>query len=288
MSETRPQEIRFEVRGPQEPLQQRVELLRLRGHRGGFIPRHRALLSSPRHGAKLLTSILLTVVFWLALFVSRGAIARIWYEIIEFWRTVFGMSGYTTDVSYELAGLYFTVPFLHFPAGMPDNLLWWIGAVFVALLLVTSLALPHRYLPLSYFLRITAFFQTTAQVYFAFWLEHYPYSGAGYVHGMLIAGLFLLAIIPAVLGFTYYLFDFSLGRKIGLTLAMIGHLVIMLPLQYFLHAWLMYHYSLLFMPLLFFIAGLPLNVMVFIALFGWGFSWQDRLHREDVQHKVRP
>jgi len=107
------------------------------------------------------------------------------------------------------------------------------------------------------------------------------------VHGMLIASLFLLAFIPLVMGLTYYLFDFSLGRKIFLTLIMIGHLLIMVPLQYLLHAWIMYHFSLLFMPLLFFIAGLPLNVMVFIALFGWGFSWQDMLHNEEVQNKVR-
>jgi hypothetical protein len=49
----------------------------------------------------------------------------------------------------------------------------------------------------------------------------------------------------------------------------------------------MHHASLLVMPLLFFVAGLPLNVMMFIALFGWGFSWQDRLHDENVQRQVR-
>jgi hypothetical protein len=279
--------IEYVERGPDQHLAKRVELLRLRGHRGGFIPRHRALLSSPRDGTKLVTSFLLTVVFWLAFFLGRNAIAGLWHEVLEFWRVALGLSGYTTNVGYELWGLRFTVPYLHFPAGVPDNLTWWIGAVFVAILLVTSLVLPHRYLPLSYFLRIVAFFQTTAQVYFDFWLERFPYSAAGYVHGMMIAGLFLVAITPLVLGLTYYLFDFSLGRKIGLTLAMAGHMLILIPLQFFLQAWFMYHYSLLFMPLLFFIGGLPLDVMVFIALFSWGFSWRDMLHREEVQRKVR-
>jgi len=287
MNNPQPTDSTFVVAGPEKELGGRVELLRMQGHRGGFIPRHRALLTSPRHGAKLVTSLLLTLVFWISLFVTRGGIARFWHDIMEFWRGVFGMSGYTTFLGYKLGPIHFSVPYLHFPAGMPDNVLWWLGAVFVALLLVVSLVLPERFLPLAYFLRITAFFQTTAQIFFAFWLEQFPYSGAGYVHGMLIASLFLLAFIPLVMGLTYYLFDFSLGRKIFLTLIMIGHLLIMVPLQYLLHAWIMYHFSLLFMPLLFFIAGLPLNVMVFIALFGWGFSWQDMLHNEEVQNKVR-
>ena len=288
MSTPQSTKIAFVVGDLAPDLTQRVESLRRCGHRGGFIPRHRALLSSPRHGTKIVSSVLLAIVFWLGLFATRSGIARLWYEIIEFWRGVFGMPGYTTFMGYELGGIHFDLPYLHFPAGMPDNILWWLGAVFVALLLVISLVLPQRFLPLSYFLRITAFFQTTAQIFFAFWLEQFPYSGGGYIHGMLIAGLFLIAFIPLVLGLTYYLFDFSLSRKIALTLCMIGHLLIMIPLQYFLHAWLLYHYSLLFMPLLFFIAGLPLNVMVFIALFGWGFSWQDMLHHVEVQYKVLP
>lgn len=274
------------VRAPTRALEQRLDRLRLRGHRGGFIARHRALLSSPRHRAKVASAVLLSLAFCLALFVARDGVARLWYEILEFWRSVFGMSGFTTMVGYELAGIHFQLPYLHFPAGAPDNQLWWMGTIFTALVLIVSLVLPHRFLPVAYFLRIVGFFQATAQVFFAFWLERFPYAGDGYVHGMLIAGLFLIALIPPVMGFTYYLFDFSLGRKIGLTLAMMGHLLIMIPLQYFLHAWLMYHYSLLAMPLLFFVGGLPLDVMVFIAFFGWGYSWSDRLHRENVQRKV--
>lgn len=277
----------FVVRPPERALDQRLDDLRGRGFRGSFIPRHRALLSSPRHGGKFLAAALLVLAFWLLLFVARFGVARLWLAIMDFWRSVVGMGGSASLVAYEMGGLRFEVPYLSFAAGMPGELAWLIGAGITAVVLVVSLFLPHRLLPLSYFLRIAGFFQATAQVYFHFWGEHFPYSGDGYVHGTMIAGLFLLALIPPLLGFTYYLFDFSLGRRIGLTAAMMGHLVIMIPLQYFLHAWLMHHASLLVMPVLFFIAGLPLNVMVFIALFGWGFSWQDRLKHEEVQRKVR-
>ncbi|MBK8165211.1 MAG: hypothetical protein IPK64_04490 [bacterium] len=277
----------YVVRPAERSLDRRLEELRGRGYRGGFIPRHRALLSSPRHGGKLLTAGLLVLAFWALLFVTRHGVARLWLGIMDFWRSVVGMEGAASLVSYELAGLRFDVPYLAFQAATPGELAWLVGAGITAVVLVASLFLPHRLLPLSYFLRIAGFFQATAQVYFHFWGDHFPYTGDGYVHGTMIAGFFLLALVPPLLGFTYYLFDFSLGRKIGLTAAMLGHLVIMIPLQYFLHAWLMHHASLLVMPVLFFIAGLPLDVMMFIALFGWGFSWQDRLQHEDVQRRVR-
>ena len=260
--------------------------LRRHGFRGGFIPQHRALVSSPHHRGKILSALLMTLGFCLILFVARNGVARFWLSVMEFMRTVTGMNGASTLVGYELAGIRFQMPYLQFPAGMPDNLTWLIGAGFASVVLVVSLLLPHRFLPVSYFLRIVGFFQATAQVYFNFWADHFPYTGDGYVHGLLIACLFLLASIPPILGFTYYLFDFSFGRKLGLTVIMMGHLFIMVPLQYFLHAWLLYHCSLLAMPLLFFIAGLPLNVMMFIAFFGWGFSWQGMLRNEDVQRRV--
>lgn len=287
MSRELPPTPGFVVRPPERALDRRLDDLRGRGFRGGFIPRHRALLSSPRHGGKILTAALLVLAFWLLLFMCRHGVARLWLAIMEFWRSVVGMGGSTSMVAYELGGLRFEVPYLAFPAAMPGEMTWLVGAGITAVVLVVSLFLPHRMLPLSYFLRVAGFFQATAQVYFHFWAGHFPYSGEGYVHGTMIAGFFLLALIPPILGFTYYLFDFNLGRRIGLTAAMMGHLIIMVPLQYFLHAWLMHHASLLVMPVLFFIAGLPLNVMVFIALFGWGFSWQDRLKHESVQRKVR-
>lgn len=277
----------FVVRPAERALEKRLDDLRRRGVRGGFIPQHRALVSSPSHGGKILSASLLTLGFCLILFLTRSGVARTWFAIMEFMRAVTGMEGASVMVDYQLAGIRFQVPYLQFPAGMPDNLTWLIGAGLASVILIVSLLLPHRFLPVSYFLRIVGFFQATAQVYFHFWAQHFPYTADGYVHGLLIAGLFLLAAIPPILGFTYYLFDFSLGRKLGLTVVMMGHLFIMIPLQYFLHAWLLHHCSLLAMPVLFFIAGLPLNVMMFIAFFGWGFSWQGMLHEEDVQRKVR-
>ena len=44
---------------------------------------------------------------------------------------------------------------------------------------------------------------------------------------------------------------------------------------------------LLLASVLFFVSGLPLNVLVFIAFYSWGFSWRNRLLEQQVQLKVR-
>ena len=40
------------------------------------------------------------------------------------------------------------------------------------------------------------------------------------------------------------------------------------------HAVIIYHASVLFLPLLFFVCGLPLDLMIFIGFYGWAMSWQ--------------
>lgn len=265
----------------------RLEAMRFRGHKGGFISRHRALLISPCDPRKILTSILLvfaSVGLW---YLCLDAVSRFWAAVMEFWAVVLGFSVGAGMVPYELWGIEFTVPYMDVPCGLPTTFLWWTGIALTIVLVLISLLLPRRFLPVSFFLRIVAFFQGCAQLFFAFWPEAFPYSAGEYIHTMLIAGLMIVPLAPVVLGFTYYLFDFSLGRKIGLTAMLMLHLTVLIPLQYSAHAWIMYHSSLLFLPLLFFVSGLPLDVLVFISLYAWGFSWRSRLLEQQVQLKVR-
>jgi hypothetical protein len=263
------------------------EAMRFRGHKGGFISRHRALLFSPCDSRKILTAILLVVIAVGAWYLCLDLVSRLWSGVMDYWAEALGFSVGSGMVPYELWGIEFTVPYMHVPCGLPTTFLWWAGIAVTIVLVLVSLLLPRRYLPISFFLRIVAFFQGCSQLFFAFWPEAFPYSAGGYIHTMLIAGLMIVPLVPVVLGFTYYLFDFSLGRKIGLTVMLMAHLALLIPLQYVAHAWIMYHASLLFLPVLFFVSGLPLNVLVFIAFYAWGFSWKNRLLEQQVQLKVR-
>jgi hypothetical protein len=273
---------------PEAKLSKDLERIRHRGYGGGFITRHRALLFSPHNPAKMIPAFLLAVAFLLGWYLLRDQVCRFWSVMMDFWAGAVGMHGGVSAVKYYLFEVIpFSIPFLSFGAGPPSDFVWWVGLIFTALLVVLSFLIPRQYLPLAYMLRITAFFQSTAQIFFYFWRYGFPYEASGYVHGMLIASWMFISIVPIVLGFTYFIFDFSLSRKIALAVVIMGHQTILVPMQYVMQAYVIHHTSLLFLPLCFFVSSLPLNVVIFIAFFGWGFSWKDMLYQEAVQWKVR-
>lgn len=279
----------LEAEYPPAALEPRVhrelEAARHRGFRGGFISTHRALLFSRFGPGKLRRAAVLTVLALGSWFVALPWVSKFWGATLLFWAEVLGLLGATNlPEQYELgAVLRFEAPYLYVLAGPPTLQLWDLGVLLCLALAAVSLLLPRRYLPLIYFLRVVALVQACSQVFFAVWPDRFPYSAGGYIHTMLVASLFFIALVPVALAFTYYLFDFTFGQKIALTLIMMGHLTVMIPLQYVAHAFVLYHLSLLFMPLLFFLFGLLPNVFVFIALYGWSLSWQHHLHDRPLQ-----
>jgi hypothetical protein len=273
---------------PDAELGRNLDRMRRRGYGGGFITRHRALLFSPHNPAKMIPAFLLSVAFLLGWWLLRDVVCRFWSVMLDFWAAAVGLHGGVSTVSYRLFDLIpFSIPFLGVGAGPPSDFVWWAGLIFTGALVLLSFLIPRKYLPLAYMVRITAFFQGTAQFFFFFWRDGFPYDAAGYIHGMLIASWMLIGILPIVLGFTYFIFDFSLSRKVALALMLIGHQTVLVPMQYVMQAWVIHHTSLLFLPLCFFISSLPLNVVIFIAFFGWGFSWKTMLYQEAVQWRVR-
>jgi hypothetical protein len=90
---------------------------------------------------------------------------------------------------------------------------------------------------------------------------------------MLVFSCVLIGLIPLLYGFTFYLLDFSLAQKIFLTSATVAHLVLFVPQQYMLHVYLL-HGSVLFMPVLYFVFGPFLDILVFIGFYSWGMSWR--------------
>src|SRR5947209_14218038 len=90
---------------------------------------------------------------------------------------------------------------------------------------------------------------------------------------MLFFGTVLTGMIPLILGFTYFLFDFSLLKKLMLSLISMGYLTLFLPFQYMLQVYIL-RKSILYMPLLYFAFGPFLDVLIFVSLYSWGMSWK--------------
>jgi len=61
-------------------------------------------------------------------------------------------------------------------------------------------------------------------------------------------------------------------KKAFLTAVTMAHLALFLPLQVLLQA-LLFQNTVLFMPVLYIIFGMPVNILIIIAFYSWGMTW---------------
>jgi hypothetical protein len=228
--------------------------------------------------SRVTRALLLSLLFTALVVVSLPWLGRFYtiaYEQLAWWVGLPAGVG----VLEVRAGSLLTVPvpWLRLEAPWPGR--WhWIGVGgLTGIALLASFLLPVRFLPARYFIRFVALIQLVSLGYFAFSDPPFLYPLPGYTGGMLMAGLAVLVLIPIVLGFVFYIFDHGLARQILFTLLLLGHLAILLPLQVFLHGWMSHYLSALVQPTMFFVFGLLVEVLVFVAFYGWAMSWPGEL-----------
>ncbi|HSR15924.1 MAG TPA: hypothetical protein VLL51_09240 [Gemmatimonadales bacterium] len=249
--------------------------LRIRDARGGVIQRHRAMIGLRWSPARVVRAAALAV-FWVAAVVLAipwlaRAYAAFYEEIVWWVGLPAGVSLHQLRVG-ELMTV--GIPYFRLAAPWPEPIHWIIVGGLTVLAVALSFTLPDRFLPARYFLRFLALVQSVALAWFALASPPFLYPLPGYTAGLLTAGLAVLVLIPLVLGFAFYIFDHSLRQQLALTVMLLGHLVVFLPIQVLIHAWLAHHLSALVQPTLFFLFGLLLEVLVFVAFYGWAMSWQ--------------
>lgn len=171
--------------------------------------------------------------------------------------------------------IHFPLPYLNVPAGPPDPRTWWITAFVTLLAFAATYAMSEESMPWRYLVRFLVLIQGVALVYFVFAAARFPHDLPSYALSMLFFGTIFIGLLPVILGFTYYLFDFSAFKKLALTVVSMSYLVAFIPLQYMLHLYILQK-SILFMPLLYFVFGPFLDVLVFVSLYSWGMSWQSK------------
>ena len=256
--------------------------LRRRGHRGEIVPTHRALTRYVLRPADLVTaSTLLTAVLflWLTLLPS---VCRLWQRILVFGIGRTGLDAQVASNHYQITPyLRIAVPYLELASPLPSPMIWWITAGACAALFAISFLLRGHMLPLRYLVLGMLFIQVSALVYFGFISAQFVHTANDYMAGMMTTGLVLISFVPVLFALTYYIFDFGLIKKFALTVMTMAHLTLFLPLQLLLHARLLQE-SVLFMPLLYIAFGLMLDVLVVIAFYSWGMSWEFRKTRRSV------
>jgi hypothetical protein len=134
---------------------------------------------------------------------------------------------------------------------------------------------PGNWLPIIYLGRTILIVHGSALVYFALLPASFPHTPDSYLLGLITASLSFISIIPLLFALTFYIFDFGLINKAALTALTMMHLVVFVPLTVLLQA-LILQKSLLFMPVLYIIFGLPVDILVVIAFYSWGMTWSFR------------
>ena len=249
--------------------------LRNRGNHGTIIDPHRSIATVQLSRVDVALAVALAVVASLTLAMSVGPIGRLWTWGYVRLAGPLGFSGGVGERVFDARPFAsFVLPYFNVQAPSPTDAQWWVAFVITLLVLAVSFFLPHAFLPLAYGLRLMVVVQSTALVFFGVAPARFPTNLPDYMTSMLAAGMAVLVIVPVMLALTFYVIDVGLLRKLVLTVAVLGHLVVFIPLQYAVHAWLLVHGTLLVMPVLFMLFGLLPEVMILIAFYGWGMSWR--------------
>lgn len=183
------------------------------------------------------------------------------------------------DISeYKIKMLHFVLPSIRVEPILPDPKTWSYTCIVTLLLLALTFLLSSKWTPIVYLLRGILIIQITALIYFAVMPARFPHTPDSYLKGLISSGIILISAIPFLFTFTYYIFQFSALKKILLTLLAMGYLVVFIPFQVLLQA-LILQKSVLFMPLLYVVFGMPLDVLLVISFYSFGMTWQNTLEK---------
>ena len=237
---------------------------------------HRALAKFVLEPLDLVMSALLVLLFSIVWIASLPLVCRIWQYVF-----MAGAKALALPVEVGVKEHHFTsyirfvIPYPRVEDVGPDARTWWVTAAVVLVLFAASFLLTNNLTPLAYLLRAVLFVQTTALVYFALVPAHFPHTADSYMEGLVTYGIALISFVPILFGLTYFIFDFGLIKKASLTAMTMIHLSLFFPVQIVLQA-IVLEKSVLFMPLLYIVFGLPLDVLIIIAFYAWGMSWSSK------------
>lgn len=253
----------------------RAELRRAsrRGHHGTRIRVHRSLDSLRFRRPGLLTLLLLPFVMTAAFAYSYDALLSGWESVLRFGIERLSVAGSVERVTVPMLVFPLQVLTIHVNSGYPDPFIWWATAAMVGVVMLASFYLPEWALPLAYVLRVGCVVQAISLLVFYFWPTSFPYDAPRHLRDCFALGVAMIGLVPWVHALTYYVFDFGILRKIALSAFTMVFLTCYLPVKILVHAYILDHFSLLFMPILFLALGVAIDVFMLIALYAWGMSW---------------
>lgn len=177
---------------------------------------------------------------------------KFWLDVIDFWRLRLDMPSVALEAM---------------PA--PSGLL--LAGVSASLLLAWGLSGRWRehWWPLRVVVRGLCLVQGSACLLFALAPERFPYSLSQHLGTLLQLGSEFMLATPLMLGLGWGVLRLPWHLKLFAPAAVSFYFLLWLPHQVVLHAWVLNHTSVLFMPVLFLCFGLLLDGWLFIGLYAW-------------------
>jgi hypothetical protein len=255
-----------------------TEQVRLRGHRGGVIAMHRAFHSYRLGTMNMLVAFFLFLFFMAIWALLLPSLCRFWADILAWGVRSLPLHAQLAISTQFVGRLRLEIPLLRMDPVLPGFAMWSGTCAVTLILLGATFVFDKGLIPIAYFLRLVLGVQCTSLVYFLLWPSRFPHSPDSYMETLLDSGIGIITAIPLLFGLTYYIFDFGLLRKALLTALTMAYLSAFLPLQLLLQAMVLQK-SVLFMPPLYIIFGMPLDVLIIISFYSWGMSWSFRVAR---------
>jgi hypothetical protein len=241
---------------------------------------HRALAHFRLGPMNLITAIFLFVFFTSIWLVFLPKVCHFWNRVLALGIRVLPLRAELGLAEHHLTPFIgFNIPYLRMEPVLPSAQTWWLTCAATLAFFAASFLLPSKLIPVMYLLRGILLVPATALVYFTLLPARFPHTPDSYMEGLVTAGIALISTVPLLFALTYYIFDFGLLKKAFLTAITMTHLALFLPLQVLLQA-LFLQKTVLFMPVLYIIFGMPINILIIIAFYSWGMTWFFRSARE--------
>ena len=203
----------------------------------------------------------------------RTELMQGWQNLLDFWLQALGLPlqlGLQTDLhpgSTRLIGLrpddITPVPSLQALGltALATGLAWWAPSRW-----------PDRLLPLRVLVRALALVQGAALLFLLLLPAQFPYTLTSHLSTLLNLGYGFLLAVPVLLALGWGLLPLPSWQRLVVPLAVVAYLALLMPHKALLQVWLLAHSSVLHMPVFYVALGPLLDLMVFVALYGWLLS----------------
>jgi hypothetical protein len=256
-----------------------LERARYTSAQGKIIPLHHAFQTILFTRMSKVSMVLLPAIFMAGLWMSFDEIAGIWEAIFGFWMQRLFVDGAVAHRDVTILWHQFSMPYPALSAGYPSSLTILLNIFICFFIFMFTFNLFKKWAPLVYLVRAALLIQSSATIYFALNPNHFPYELGGYIIDMLSLGLYLLFLVPLVYAAVLYIFNFPLWWKIAMTVLPLVFFIIFLPFQYMVHAWIVHHTSYMFLPLIYFMFSVLLDVLMFICFYSISMAWAPYTHK---------